>query len=230
MGNRGEPRKDVQVPVRIFGTDRSGAVFSQKALTVNISRNGVELVAVGPQLAIDEIVGLSYGNNRVHFRVKWVGAPHSSKDGHVGMLNISPGKPLWDFPLDGSCPDPYQPGTVERRKTPRYRCQLSLEVHIQNGANFWGNLSDLSLGGCYVEMAIPLEAATRVKVGMWLGQDRVWAEGEVAHTTRGFGIGIRFTRIADSDRERIRIYLDSLAPLHRKSSIGAALRPIKNGR
>ncbi len=225
MGQRGEPRKDVEVPVRIFGTDKTGAVFSQKAVTVNVSRNGVELAGVGPQLAIDEIVGLSYGNNRGHFRVKWVGAPNSPKAGRVGLLNIAPGKPLWDFPLDASCPDPYQPGSVERRQSPRYRCQLSIEIHIQNGASFWGNLSDLSIAGCYVEMPIPLEAGTRLRLGIWFGQDRVWANGEVAHRTPGFGVGVRFTEISEADRDRVRTYLDSLAPLHRKSSIGAALRP-----
>lgn len=224
MGMRNEPRKDIQVPVRIFGTDKTGAVFSQKASTVNVSRNGVELAGVQSQLAVNEIVGLSYGNNRVHFRVKWVGASGTSKAGRIGLLNISPGKPLWDFPLDGSCPDPYQPGPIERRKLPRYRCQLSTEIHVQGGPSFWGNLSDLSLGGCYVEMPIPLEVGTKLKMSLWIGQDRVWAEGEVAHRTPGFGVGVRFTQIADADRERIRVFLDSLAPLARKSSIGAALR------
>ncbi len=224
MGRRSEPRKDVQVPVRIFGTDKTGAVFSQKAITINVSRNGVELAGVQSELALDEIIGLSYGNNRVHFRVKWVGAPGTPKAGRVGMLNISAGKPLWDFPLDASCPDPYQPGETERRKHPRYRCQLSAEIHVHNGPSFWGNLADLSLGGCYVEMPIPLETGAKLKMALWFGQERAWAEGEVAHRTPGFGVGIRFTQIADADRNRIGAYLDSLAPLLRKSSIGAALR------
>jgi hypothetical protein len=224
MGMRNEPRKDIEIPVRIFGTDKTGAVFSQKALTVNVSRNGVELAGVQSQLAVDEIVGLSYGTNRVHFRVKWIGAPGTPKAGRIGLLNIAPGKPLWDFPLDGSCPDPYQPGAVERRKSPRFRCQLSTEIHVENGPSFWGNLADLSLGGCYVEMPLPLEMHMKLKMALWVGQDRVWAEGEVAHRTPGFGVGVRFTQVADTDTERIRVYLDSLAPLLRKPSIGAALR------
>jgi hypothetical protein len=224
MGMRSEPRKDIQVPVRIFGTDKTGAVFSQKALTVNVSHNGVELAGVQSQLAVDEIVGLSYGNNRVHFRVKWVGASGTPKAGRVGLRSVSPGKLLWDFPLDSSCPDPYQPGGVERRKSPRYRCQLSAEIHIHGGPSFWGNLADLSLGGCYVEMPLPIETGTKLKMALWLGQDRVWAEGEVAHRTPGFGVGVCFTQVEDADRERIGKFLDSLAPLLRKPSIGAVLR------
>src|SRR5208337_5394678 len=116
MGRRSEPRKDARVPVRIFGTDSTGSVFSHKAITVNVSRNGVELAGVQSHLALDEIIGLTYGNNKVHFRVKWVGAPGTAKAGHVGLLNISPEKPLWDFALDPASPDYYEPGSFEHRK------------------------------------------------------------------------------------------------------------------
>ena len=34
MGRRREPRKEIQAQVRIFGTDSSGKVFSDKAVTV----------------------------------------------------------------------------------------------------------------------------------------------------------------------------------------------------
>jgi len=210
--------------VRIFGTDHAGAVFSQKALTVNISRNGAELSGVQSTLAVDEIIGLTYGPNKVHFRVKWVGAAGSPKAGHLGLLNVSPGKPLWDFPLSPSSPDPYQPGMTERRQHPRYRCQNSIQIHTHNGASFWGTVADLSVGGCYAEMPIPLEPGTKLKMAIWFGEAKAWADGEVAHRTPGFGVGIRFTQIAQQDQDLIRRYLDSLAPLARKPLIGAALR------
>lgn len=220
MGKRNEPRKEIQVPVRIFGTDSSGAVFSQKAVTVNISRMGVELAGVEAKLAVDEIVGLTYKTNRVHFRVKWVGKPNAPKAGRIGMLNVSPGKPLWDFPLEGSGKDPYEGGIGEQRKQLRYRCQNSIEIHIQNGASFWGTVSDLSLGGCYVEMAIPIKVGTKLKVALWFGQTKAGAEAEVAHFTPGFGVGIRFTRISNQDLDVLGQYLNSLAPLARKPLLG----------
>lgn len=224
MGKRSEPRKDIQVPVRIFGTDSAGAVFSQKAITINISRTGVELAGVESQLAAEEIIGLSYGTNRVHFRVRWVGKANTPKAGHVGLRNISPGKPLWDFPLDTASKDPYEPGFSERRQHPRYRCQNSIEIHIRNGTSFWGTVADLGLGGCYVEMAIPIEVGTKLRVALWFGQNKAWAEGEVAHRTPGFGIGIRFTKTSSNDLEVIRQYLNSLAPLARKPLLGQVPR------
>jgi hypothetical protein len=224
MGKRNEPRKEIQVPVRIFGTDSTGAVFSQKAVTVNISRNGVELAGVEPQLARDEIIGLTYGTNRVHFRVKWVGKPNTPKAGHVGLLNVSPGKPLWDFPLASSAGDPYQGGVTEHRQHPRYRCQNSIEIHVHSGASFWGTVADLGLGGCYAEMAIPIDVGTKLRMAIWFGQAKAWAEGEVAHRTPGFGVGIRFTQISEQDLDIIRQYLNTLAPFARKPLLANAPR------
>src|SRR5260221_11386036 len=118
MGKRREPRKEIGVPVRIFGTDSSGKVFSAKAGTVNVSRQGVELSDVECQLNLDEIIGLSYGKNRVHFRIKWVGKPGTPKAGHVGLLNTAPEKPLWDFPLPSAVPANHQPSARHHGRHP----------------------------------------------------------------------------------------------------------------
>jgi hypothetical protein len=216
MGKRIEPRINIQVPVRIFGTDSAGAVFSQKVMTVNISRLGVELAEVQAQLSVEEIIGLTYASNRVHFRVRWVGAAGTAKSGHLGLLNIAPEKPLWDFPLPAPSSDDHRPGAIEKRVHPRFRCQNKVEIHIAGGASFWGTVADLSLGGCYVEMPIPLNPGTKLKLGIWIEESKVAAQAEVAHRTPGLGIGVRFTNISDPDLDRIRMYLDNLSPLFRK--------------
>ncbi len=97
-GRRREPRKAIEAQVRIFGTDTNGRVFSERAVTVNVSHRGAELSDVLPQLNLDEIIGLSYGNNRVHFRVRWVGKPRTPKAGHVGLLNLPRKSPSGIFP------------------------------------------------------------------------------------------------------------------------------------
>ena len=55
MGKRREPRKDIKVPVRIFGTDSSGQIFSEKVFTINVSRCGAELINVQARLNPDEM-------------------------------------------------------------------------------------------------------------------------------------------------------------------------------
>jgi hypothetical protein len=212
MGRRREPRKEIQVPVRIFGTDSSGQVFSAKAVTVNVSQQGIELSGVECRLKLDETIGLTYGKDRVHFRVKWVGQPGTPKAGHVGLLNLSPEKPIWDFPLPPAVPDNYLLQFAEQRKHPRFKCHNSVEIHTQAGASFWATIADLSLGGCYIEMAIPLQPGNKVRVGIWIGETKVWADCEVAYSTPGCGVGLRFIRISESDLERLRQFLAPLTP------------------
>ena len=216
MGRRREPRKEMQAPVRIFGTTSSGQIFSEKAITVNVSQQGVELSGVQAGLNLGEVIGLSYGKNRVYFRVKWVGEPGTPKAGHVGLLNTSPGKPLWDFPLPPPTPDEHQRQVTEQRKYPRFKCHNSVELHTQGGASFWATIADLSVGGCYVEMAIPLPPGTKLKVGIWIGETKCRADGEVVYSTAGLGTGVMFNRISEPDLECIRQFLGTFAPFAKK--------------
>jgi hypothetical protein len=103
MGKRREPRQPVEVPVRIFGTDREGKIFSENVTTVDASQNGARLAGVKAQLQLDEIIGVTYGRNKVHFRVKWAGGPGTAAEGQIGVLNLSPDKPFWDFPCPMAC-------------------------------------------------------------------------------------------------------------------------------
>jgi PilZ domain len=217
MGRRSQPRKQADFQVRIFGTDGDSHVFSEKVSTVNISGNGAALAAVRPELGLDDIVGLTYGNNRVHFRVKWIGESGTPKAGGVGLLNIAPEKPMWNSPLPPNSVDDYQPMIIEGRTNPRYRCQNSVEIHVPEGASFWGSVSDLSLGGCYVDIPIPLEMGKKLKVGIWLGQTKAWAVGRVTHSIPGLGIGMKFTEITESNLDQIRRFLETLTPLARKA-------------
>ncbi|MGA9041800.1 MAG: PilZ domain-containing protein [Terriglobales bacterium] len=212
-GKRCEPRKEVEVAVRIFGTDSNGKIFSEKASTVNVSRQGAALRGVQAQLKLDEIVGLSYAANKVHFRVKWVGEPGTPKAGQVGLLNISPEKPLWDFPVPLNRVDEFRQEArkgPDRRKHPRLKISASVEIHPLAGAPIWGKTVDLGLGGCFIEMAIPLRKAEKIKLGIWIEQTKLWAHGVIVTSTPGFGIGIKFTEISDADAERLSKYLKSI--------------------
>lgn len=222
MGKRSEPRKEIEIPVRIFGSDGDGQVFSEKVCTVNVSQSGAELAGISHKLNVDDIVGLTCGNNRVHFRVKWVGEPGTPKVGRAGLLNLAPEKPLWGFQLPCNPDDDYQPGSIELRKNPRFRCHISVEVHLDQGATFWGTVTDLSVGGCYVEIPIPVPPGTRLRVGLWLGQNKARAEAQVTHRTPGMGIGLRFNEISDEDLDQIRRFLEALAPFARKVRVRAA--------
>ena len=188
MGKRREPRKDIRVAVRIFGTDRSGQLFSEKVFTVNVSQQGVELSGVQAQPNVDEIVGITHGVTKAHFRVKWVGQPGSDKAGRLGLLNLSPEKNLWDFPL----PPPGYDATVrdarDRRASSRAKCASSVEVYpTGEAAPIRTRTADLSLGGCFLEMPNPLPAGTQIRIALWVKDFKLWANAEVITSTPGFG-------------------------------------------
>ena len=211
MGKRREPRLEIKVPVRIFGTDSSGQIFSEKVFTLNVSQNGAELIGVQAQPKVDEIVGVTYGATKAHFRVRWVGQSGTANAGHLGLLNLSPEKSLWDFPL----PPPSFDGTVrdarDRRVHPRLKCTTSVEVYpTGQSAPIRSRTSDLSLGGCFLELPNPLPKGNQIRIALWVKEFKLWANGEVISSTPGFGIGVKFTEMTEQDKNQLRQFLDSM--------------------
>jgi len=132
-----------------------------------------------------------------------------SKSGHVGLLNISPEKPLWDFPLPSPAPDNHQPQFVEVRKHPassaiiRWRFMPKREPPLGNNSGF--SVADVTLkwqSHC---------RGTKVKSVSGSEKTKSWADGEVAYSTPGFGTGVKFDRISEPDLERIRQCLEPRA-------------------
>jgi hypothetical protein len=216
MGKRREPRKEIKVSVRIFGTDRSGQIFSEKVSTIDVSRQGVQLNGMQARPKVDEIVGLTYGQTKGHFRVKWVGASDTPKAGCMGLLNLAPEKPFWDFPLPAPSADTASGNVTERRKSARLKCSNSAEVYPEGASNpIRTRTVDLSTDGCFLEMSNPLPKKTAFKIALWVKEAKVWASGEVVTSTPGFGIGVRFTEITPDDKRLLQNFLDGLIRIRR---------------
>lgn len=213
MGQRREPRKTVSLPVRIFGTDVHGRPFSENVSTLNVSRDGAALSGVQAEIKVGEIIGLTYGKNKGRFRVTWVGQPATPQIGRVGLLNVSPAKPLWDFPLPEPSLDEFRRHSMgaERRKHTRLKCVNSVELQPGGAAApIWGKAVDLSMGGCFVEMPIPLPVGTKLKLGLWVKETKLWATAKVVNSRPGFGIGIEFTEMSPEDAERLKQFLQGM--------------------
>lgn len=211
MGKRREPRKAIQVPVRIFGTDVEGKIFSEKVNTATVSRSGVRLDGVRARLNLDEIVGLTYGNNKVHFRVKWIGISGTASDGAVGLVNLTPERPMWDFPLPHPILDNFREDSRgDRRSSPRVKCAVSVALKAEGEPTMWGKASDLSTGGCFVEMPIPLKQGTRFEIVLWISGTKLKIQAAVASSAPGYGIGIRFIDLSPQDKELLRSFVGSI--------------------
>ena len=210
VGKRKEPRKDIKVPVRVFGTDSSGQIFSEKAFTVNVSREGAELSGVHAQPKVDEIICVTYGQTKVHFRVRWVGSPGGPKSGHIGLLNLTPEKAFWDFPLPPPTVDA-SVGMHERRKHQRMKSVNSVEIyHGGQTSPVRARTADISLGGCFVEMPNPLEKGATLKLALWVRDTKLWAQAKVITSTPGYGIGVQFTAMSDMERQQLEQFLESI--------------------
>ena len=219
MGQRREPRKEIAVPVRIFGTDANGRPFSENVSTFNVSREGASIAGVQAQIKAGEIIGLTYGKNKGRFSVKWVGQPGTPHAGRIGVVNVSPDKTMWDFPLPSPSFDEFgrQAMGAERRKHTRLKCMNSVEIHPGNAAApIWGKAVDLSVGGCFIEMPIPLSVGTKLKLGLWVRETKLWATAKVVNSRPGFGIGIQFAEMSPEDADRLKQFLQGMTRIPMK--------------
>jgi hypothetical protein len=214
MGKRREPRSPQQLTVRILGSDAEGRTFSQNVTTTNVSRMGVRVQGLEQTLKVGDIVGVMYGGKKARFRVQWMGGTESAATGQAGLESVTPETRIWDIVLPAAIPDNYAPsgpahGTgPERRTAPRMRCEASVELYPSGQGTIRARIVDLSQGGCFVEMPIPLPRGTRIKLGLWLGDLKLHADAVVNNSRPGFGIGIQFLDISEEDRQRLKDFLD----------------------
>lgn len=130
--------------------------------------------------------------------------------GATGLLNLTPEKPLWDFPLPQGDLDSFRFAGNDRRKSPRVKCSISVEIHPPGATVIRGNASDLSHGGCFVELPMPLPLDTKFDLALWLGDIKLKLQGQVASAAPGFGIGVRFLNVSPASQEILSGYVDAI--------------------
>lgn len=67
--------------------------------------------------------------------------------------------------------------------------------------------ANLSLGGCYFEALCTVAPNTSMQVVLWLDGVKIRAWAEVVSRHPHLGNGVRFVRIADTDREVLRSFI-----------------------
>ncbi len=91
-----------------------------------------------------------------------------------------------------------------RRGELRFACKVGAEVYrlgttVPNRCT----LSDISEGGCYVEMPTPLSGQSGVEILVRTADTKLRIRGQVLATHPGFGMGVRFTFRDSVEREEI---------------------------
>ena len=91
-----------------------------------------------------------------------------------------------------------------RRGERRLACKIGAEVY-RLGTNVPNRctLSDISEGGCYVEMPSPLSGQSGVEILVRTSEMKLKVRGQVLATHPGFGMGVRFVFRDSVEREEI---------------------------
>jgi diguanylate cyclase (GGDEF)-like protein/putative nucleotidyltransferase with HDIG domain len=101
-----------------------------------------------------------------------------------------------------------QPSRKDQRLHARMDCRLTIELHPQPGGGpIFGNLVDISLGGCYVETSAILTPGSSLKLVFSIdnaGADgELSTEGKVARIHPGSGIAVQFKEMSRESREKM---------------------------
>jgi hypothetical protein len=91
-----------------------------------------------------------------------------------------------------------------RRGDQRFACKLGAEVYSEGtSVPNYCTVSDISEGGCYVEMPSPLSGQLGVEILVRTADTKFKIRGEVLATQPGFGMGVRFILRDSAEREEI---------------------------
>jgi len=101
----------------------------------------------------------------------------------------------------------------DRRRHPRMKCFVVVELR-SNGSEkpSWGNVANISIGGCFVETPASLESGAKIEIGLWVTSGQIWVKGlilngVVARTNPSFGMRIKFASMESPERETLRQFL-----------------------
>ena len=103
---------------------------------------------------------------------------------------------------------------LDRRKHPRYPVNGGGAEVRQQGVDsrIWARLTDISLGGCYLEIMSPLPVLTYVGLVLTVEEQRLQAKGQVVVSHPHFGMGIQFIDLGAADRQMLESWIRALAP------------------
>jgi PilZ domain len=99
------------------------------------------------------------------------------------------------------------------RREPRYPFIASAEVVEENsGARMSTRISDLSLGGCYVDTINPLPDGTVVHLKIFTGTHSFEAPAKVVYSHIHLGMGMQFREVQPKFEEVLRLWLPDDSP------------------
>jgi len=99
----------------------------------------------------------------------------------------------------------------DRRHYPRYTVNVQIEIH-QDGSDIPMRLdtTDLSHGGCYVQLMLPLSVGIRLHATLWIDGIPIRVRGLVVTRHPEFGNGIMFVEFEGEGEKLLQQYLNAI--------------------
>jgi diguanylate cyclase (GGDEF)-like protein/putative nucleotidyltransferase with HDIG domain len=102
-----------------------------------------------------------------------------------------------------------QPSRKNRRLYARMKCRITIELNPEGETGLvFGNLIDISMGGCYVETSAILTPGTNLKLVFSIDDGKLLADGTVARIHPGTGIAIQFKELNREDKAKMHRILE----------------------
>ncbi|MBA3913125.1 MAG: PilZ domain-containing protein [Acidobacteriales bacterium] len=209
-----EGRAGQYLQVRVRGLDSAGKAFFQDADLRPITQDRAILAGFQTEIADGEIIGLQVGTRKARVRI-------SHRERLAGG-----GCPLFYIRLIAGQACPWaDAATVElagaltspafdQRRTRRVGVKIPVELrNFPSDPPISAITSDISTGGCYVEMLNPLGLAAEVLLTLWVRNEQIVVRGIVRTSDAGVGIGIEFLDLSPADSERLKQHLVTAAPV-----------------
>lgn len=157
--------------------------------------------------------------------IRFIDVPQSSRRLIQTWLQHSNAHPASGLPAQPSASSRPQPEkTAEakdaslvsnagnRRGEFRLACKIGAEVYrLGTSVPHHCTLSDISEGGCYVEMPSPFPAQSGVEIVVRTADTKLRIQGQVLNIHPGFGMGVRFVFRDSVEREEVMRLLAVLA-------------------
>jgi hypothetical protein len=106
---------------------------------------------------------------------------------------------------------------IQKKKPPQWanqrsvrRCPLvaSAEVtDLHSGTRLSARISELGVGGCYVDALTPFPEGTLVKLRVIRDQGTFESNGKVVYTHANFGMGVAFTNVTADQRSILEAWI-----------------------
>jgi c-di-GMP-binding flagellar brake protein YcgR len=226
---RRERRRAPRIPINTQASFDSAGAENQRGTLLDLSDGGTALRSnplVPPRCKVyfqfalpgqQQLVRLSgevaWQDANGRTGIRFVDVPQASRRLISGWLmqnsfkaRPEPGKrPAPVIPPAETRPEPILTTNAgNRRGERRFACKLGAEVY-RLGVNVPNRctLSDVSEGGCYVEMSSPFAAQSGIEIVVRTADMKVKIQGQVLAVHPGFGMGVRFVFRDAAEREEV---------------------------